>query len=318
MSAPPRRTSADATLSTPTNIGRTRRTLQRHCGHGSGPRRHRLCATRSPDGGVGASRISCGNAAITRDAIPPLAFPIRHARGHPTWEYFQENLRYFESRRSPNPSFPWSVGLHALGLQTTEEHRTDDRSIVLFPGRDRAFYPLQLLMMEQQSDSQYHYQDPAQTQAFYPPPPSPGSPSPDFPSYYQTHAQPFPSRGGPPNGSSSSYPYLSQWPSPSPGSPSSSTDPELKRIRNTAASARFRAKKKRREQSLERNATEKRETLQKLEQRIEELEAENKFLKGLIFDKEKLDGVKNELQRVRALKKEIEDGGGDRDDGVGT
>jgi hypothetical protein len=116
-----------------------------------------------------------------------------------------------------------------------------------------------------------------------------------------------------------SYPYPSQYPSsPSALSPSSSTDPELKRIRNTAASARFRAKKKRREKSLERNAKEKREALQKLEEWIQELEAENKFLKGLIFDKEKLDGVKNELERVRALKREMEGGEGERDDGVGT
>jgi hypothetical protein len=45
-------------------------------------------------------------------------------------------------------------------------------------------------------------------------------------------------------------------------------------------------------------------------------------LKGLIFDKEKLDGVKSELERVRALKQGLElDNGkeeGERDDGVGT
>jgi len=50
------------------------------------------------------------------------------------------------------------------------------------------------------------------------------------------------------------------------------------------------------------------------------LESENKFLKGLIFDKEKLDGVKNELERVRKLKRDMEDEKeeGERDDGVGT
>ena len=45
-------------------------------------------------------------------------------------------------------------------------------------------------------------------------------------------------------------------------------------------------------------------------------------MKGLIFDKEKLDGVKSELERVRALKRglELEDRKeeGERDDGVGT
>jgi hypothetical protein len=60
---------------------------------------------------------------------------------------------------------------------------------------------------------------------------------------------------------------------------------ELKRLRTTAASGRFRAKKKRREQSLERNAREKREKLAKLEARIAELEAENQWLKGLIMEK---------------------------------
>lgn len=57
-----------------------------------------------------------------------------------------------------------------------------------------------------------------------------------------------------------------------------------------------------------------------MEERIRELEAENQFLKGLIFDKEKLDGVKSELERVRALKRglEMEGGEGERDDGVGT
>ena len=59
----------------------------------------------------------------------------------------------------------------------------------------------------------------------------------------------------------------------------------LKRLRNTAASARFRAKKKRREESLERNAREKREKLVALEDRIAELEAENQWLKNLIIEK---------------------------------
>jgi hypothetical protein len=65
--------------------------------------------------------------------------------------------------------------------------------------------------------------------------------------------------------------------------PLSDAEAEAKRIRNTAASARFRRKKKAREASLERQSREKREALAKLETRITELEDENKFLKGLIL-----------------------------------
>lgn len=179
--------------------------------------------------------------------------------------------------------------------------------------------------MYEQPESQYTYhQDPSQTQSFYPPPLL-DSHSPVQP-YYQSHPHTYPPILSDPNDSngshSTAYAYPSQYPSPSAAlSPSSSsTDPELKRIRNTAASARFRAKKKRREASLERNAKEKREALERLEQRIRELEAENQFLKGLIFDKEKLDGVKSELERAREMKRdlEMESGEGERDDGVGT
>jgi hypothetical protein len=169
--------------------------------------------------------------------------------------------------------------------------------------------------MNHHTDPQYPYHDIAQPQGYYQPQPPPESPG---PSYYHSHAQRYPSPGEPPNGSSSGYPYPVQYPSPSGLSPSSSTDPELKRIRNTAASARFRAKKKEREQSLERSAKEKREALQKLEDRIQELEAENKFLKGLIFDKEKMESVRDELERTKALKRVMEAGEGERDDGVGT
>ena len=61
--------------------------------------------------------------------------------------------------------------------------------------------------------------------------------------------------------------------------------PGLKRLRNTAASARFRAKKKRREQILEQEARETREAVNKLENRVTELETENRWLKDLIMDK---------------------------------
>ncbi|TGZ79764.1 hypothetical protein EX30DRAFT_349991 [Ascodesmis nigricans] len=60
---------------------------------------------------------------------------------------------------------------------------------------------------------------------------------------------------------------------------------EDKRRRNTAASARFRIKKKQKEQQLEKTAREMSERVAILEQRIQTLEMENKWLKNLIVEK---------------------------------
>lgn len=60
---------------------------------------------------------------------------------------------------------------------------------------------------------------------------------------------------------------------------------EDKRRRNTAASARFRVKKKQREQALEKSAKEMNDKMQALEGRINQLETENKWLKNLITEK---------------------------------
>jgi hypothetical protein len=60
---------------------------------------------------------------------------------------------------------------------------------------------------------------------------------------------------------------------------------EDKRRRNTAASARFRVKKKQREQALERTAKEMTDKCLRLEARIGQLEMENKWLKNLITEK---------------------------------
>lgn len=184
--------------------------------------------------------------------------------------------------------------------------------------------------MNPSSDSQYHYyQDPSHAaQSYYTPAPSsPLLPAPhDFQPYYHhrsssnaaTSTTTYPPTDHQAYSAHAHDVYPAQYASPS--GASSTTDPELKRIRNTAASARFRAKKKRREASLERNAKEKREALARLEEQIRELEAENQFLKGLIFDSEKLEGVRRELERVRELKRglEMEGGEGEKDDGVGT
>lgn len=60
---------------------------------------------------------------------------------------------------------------------------------------------------------------------------------------------------------------------------------EDKRRRNTAASARFRIKKKLREQQMERTAKELQEKVQSLESKVKQLEMENKWLKDLVVEK---------------------------------
>lgn len=60
---------------------------------------------------------------------------------------------------------------------------------------------------------------------------------------------------------------------------------EDKRRRNTAASARFRVKKKMREQALQQTANEMTEKAKAFESRVHELEREVKWLKALIVEK---------------------------------
>ncbi|KAI9236514.1 MAG: hypothetical protein BYD32DRAFT_347803, partial [Podila humilis] len=61
---------------------------------------------------------------------------------------------------------------------------------------------------------------------------------------------------------------------------------EDKRKRNTAASARFRQKKKLREQALEQTAREQTLRAEGLEARVKELEMEVRWLRGLIVEKD--------------------------------
>lgn len=61
---------------------------------------------------------------------------------------------------------------------------------------------------------------------------------------------------------------------------------EEKRRRNLAASARFRQKKKLREQQLEQQTKELCDRANELEEKISELEKENDFLKALLTEKE--------------------------------
>ena len=69
------------------------------------------------------------------------------------------------------------------------------------------------------------------------------------------------------------------------------TAAEDKRRRNTAASARFRAKKKEREAAIERRAKDLEERVVQLERECESLRKENGWLKGLVVGATTGDGV---------------------------
>ncbi|KFZ04218.1 hypothetical protein V502_10317 [Pseudogymnoascus sp. VKM F-4520 (FW-2644)] len=92
---------------------------------------------------------------------------------------------------------------------------------------------------------------------------------------------------------------------------------EDKRRRNTAASARFRVKKKQREQALEKSAREMSDKVSALEGRIGQLETENKWLKNLVMEK---NDDKEDLAALwRKYSQETADRKGDaRRKGVGT
>lgn len=94
---------------------------------------------------------------------------------------------------------------------------------------------------------------------------------------------------------------------------------EDKRRRNTAASARFRVKKKQREQALESTAKEMQDKAARLEQKVQQLETENAWLKGLITEKS---GGKHSTNDLKALLSKHEEAAGrsspTHTDGVGT
>ncbi|KAK9478545.1 hypothetical protein V1514DRAFT_60885 [Lipomyces japonicus] len=72
---------------------------------------------------------------------------------------------------------------------------------------------------------------------------------------------------------------------------------EDKRRRNTAASARFRIKKKQREQQMERTAKDLQDKVQSLEAKIMQLEMENKWLKNLVVEKNETKSISDILSR---------------------
>jgi len=92
---------------------------------------------------------------------------------------------------------------------------------------------------------------------------------------------------------------------------------EDKRRRNTAASARFRVKKKQREQALEKSAKEMSDKVSALEGRINQLETENKWLKNLVMEKNE---NKDDIAALwKKYSQEAAERKGDaRKDGVGT
>jgi hypothetical protein len=95
---------------------------------------------------------------------------------------------------------------------------------------------------------------------------------------------------------------------------------EDKRRRNTAASARFRVKKKERERALEQSQKEAAERVAKLEATIQQLQTENLWLKGLITEK---NGGKSSTEELKALISKREQAASERSsstrtDGVGT
>lgn len=97
---------------------------------------------------------------------------------------------------------------------------------------------------------------------------------------------------------------------------------EDKRRRNTAASARFRVKKKQREQALERTLKDTNEKNAKLEARISQLELENKWLKELITEKNGLQSKEEmaaayEQHRIESEERDLKQEPG-HTSGVGT
>lgn len=93
---------------------------------------------------------------------------------------------------------------------------------------------------------------------------------------------------------------------------------EDKRRRNTAASARFRVKKKQREQALEQSAKAMSDKVSALEGRINQLETENKWLKNLITEKNESKEDIAALWKKYNAEQQVERKAAERKNGVGT
>ncbi len=82
---------------------------------------------------------------------------------------------------------------------------------------------------------------------------------------------------------------------------------EDKRRRNTAASARFRVKKKQREQVLERTVKDVQDKNSKLEAKVTQLEMENKWLKDLITEKNGISSKEEMAAAYQQYRKDSEE-----------
>ncbi|KAK5099840.1 hypothetical protein LTS08_005555 [Lithohypha guttulata] len=145
---------------------------------------------------------------------------------------------------------------------------------------------------------------PAQSQPYY--------------STYNTPIQPAPSGGFPPSNQKQQSPIprdtrrartdtIPPVDHMSPDDKSRMAAEEDKRRRNTAASARFRVKKKQREQALERTLKDSQDKSQKLEMRVQQLEQENKWLRDLITDKNGLQSKEEMAAAYEKHRKESEE-----------
>ena len=83
---------------------------------------------------------------------------------------------------------------------------------------------------------------------------------------------------------------------------------EDKRRRNTAASARFRVKKKQREQALEKTAKELTDKVTALEGKIDRLQQENGWLRSLVVEKKGEEELAEKFHKFRRASEEVEDG----------
>jgi hypothetical protein len=161
--------------------------------------------------------------------------------------------------------------------------------------------------------------------------PQPAQPFDDLPPVQTSNLYPAPSSAGSPAAPDSAASAGTKRKASSPASASNENyedasrlaAEEDKRRRNTAASARFRVKKKQREQALERSAKEMSDKVSALEGRINQLETENKWLKNLITERNGSEKGKGGDDVAELWKKysETEKGdrkGSERKDGVGT
>jgi hypothetical protein len=120
---------------------------------------------------------------------------------------------------------------------------------------------------------------------FYPPPPPPTLPPADIQQDVSTQPPVKRIRSRKVSVStteSQETPYASSFPDHEPNTTTPVTPAEDKRRRNTAASARFRMKKKEREAALEKKAKELEVRVNELERECEGLRRENGWLKGLV------------------------------------